>query len=203
MDAVLQKCVTATTWTPLCRSGLDGPGRQRSARRHNKLQHDCPAPSGLGEVGRGGQSLVPLEDQPREERQRSFPKRAAFALVTAKLTWARPRGPTLRTLRQWTHSWCEACSLRLFNAVCTLCDADHLVCRPCQRLGRSWEAARAANTTPPDCIELNGYRDQTGRFVQVDPPLRIPLADVSTDGIIDAAQLAQMAAAVSPEETTQ
>ena len=70
---------------------------------------------------------------------------------------------------QWTHSWCEACSLRPFNAVCTQCDADHLICRPCQRLGRSWEAARAANTTPPDCIELSGYHDQTGRFVQVEP----------------------------------
>ena len=100
---------------------------------------------------------------------------------------------------QWTHSWCEACSLRPFNAVCTQCDADHLICRPCQRLGRSWEAARAANTTPPDCIELSGYHDQTGRFVQVDPPLRTPLADVSPDGTLDAAQLAQMVAAVSPE----
>ena len=26
---------------------------------------------------------------------------------------------------QWTHSWCEVCSQRPFNAVCTLCDADH------------------------------------------------------------------------------
>ena len=58
-------------------------------------------------------------------------------------------------------------------------------------------------TTPPDCIELSGYRDQTGRFVQVDPPLRTPLADVSTDGTLDAAQLAQMVAAVSPERTMQ
>ena len=52
-------------------------------------------------------------------------------------------------------------------------DIHHLVCRPCQRLGRSWEAARAANTLPPDCIELSDYHDQTGRFVQVDLPLRI------------------------------
>ena len=196
MDAVLQKCVTATTWTPLCRSGLDGPGRQRSARRHNKLQHDCPAPSGLGEVGRGGQSLVPLEDQPREERQRSFPKRAAFALVTAaeNLPGRDLGAQPCELCGQWTHSWCEACSQRRLHPV---------RCRsPCQRLGRSWEAARAANTTPPDCIELSGYHYQTGRFVQVDPLLRIPLADVSTDGT-DAAQLAQMAAAVSPEGTTQ
>lgn len=56
---------------------------------------------------------------------------------------------------------------------------------------------------PPYCIELSGYHDQTGRFVQVDPPLRIPLADVSPDGTLDAAQLAQMVAAVSPERTTQ
>ena len=56
---------------------------------------------------------------------------------------------------------------------------------------------------PPDCIELSGYHDQTGRFVQVDPPLRIPLADVSPDGTLDAAQLAQMVAAVSPESTMQ
>ena len=33
----------------------------------------------------------------------------------------------------------------------------------------------------------------------MDPPLRIPLADVSPDGTLDAAQLAQMVAAVSPE----
>ena len=35
------KCVTATAWSRLqkCRrAGLDGPGRQRSARRHNELQ---------------------------------------------------------------------------------------------------------------------------------------------------------------------
>ena len=55
----------------------------------------------------------------------------------------------------------------------------------------------------PACIELSGYHDQTGRFVQVDPPLRIPLAAVSTDGTLDAAQLAQMVAAVSPERTMQ
>ena len=152
--------------------------------------------------------LHPREDHrrvPREERQRSFPKRAAFALVTAaeNLPGRDLGAQPCELCGQWTHSWCEACSLRPFNAVCTLCDADHLVCRPCQRLGRSWEAARAANTTPPDCVELSGYHDQTGRFVQADPPLRIPLADASTDGTLDAAQLAQMVAAVSPESTMQ
>ena len=152
--------------------------------------------------------LHPREDHrgvPRDERQRSFPKRAAFALVTAaeNLPGRDLGAQPCELCGQWTHSWCEACSLRPCNAVCTQCDADHLICRPCQRLGRSWEAARAANTMPPDCIELSGYHDQTGRFVQVDPPLRIPLADVSPDGTLDAAQLAQMVAAVSPERTTQ
>ena len=169
--------------------------------------HSSHTAAGLGGVGRGGQGLVaPTSARGvlREERQRSFPKRAAFALVAAaeNLPGRDLGAQPCKLCGQWTHSWCEACSLRPFNAVCTLCDADHLVCRPCQRLGRSWEAARAANTTPPD-VELSGYRDQTGRFVQVDPPLRIPLAHVSTDGAIDAAQLAQMAAAMSPEETTQ
>ena len=151
--------------------------------------------------------LRPHRGVPRAERHRSFPKRAAFALVTAAEnlpgTGRELGAQPCELCGQWTHSWCEACTLRPFNAVCTLCDADHLVCRPCQRLGRSWEAAHAANTTPPDCIELSGYRDQAGRFVQVEPPLRIPLADVSTDGAIDPAQLVQMAAAMSPEETTQ
>ena len=100
--------------------------------------------------------LHPREDHrgvPREERQRSFPKRAAFALVTAaeNLPGRDLGAQPCELCGQWTHSWCEACSLRPFNAVCTQCDADHLICRPCQRLGRSWEAARAANTTPPDC----------------------------------------------------
>ena len=116
---------------------------------------------------------------PREERQLSFPKRAAFALVTAaeNLPGRDLGAQPCELCGQWAHSWCEACSLRPFNAVCTLRDADPVVCRPCQRLGRPWEAARAANTTPPDCVELSGYHDQTGRFVHVDPPLRIPPTD--------------------------
>ena len=100
---------------------------------------------------------------PREERQRSFPKRAAFALVTAaeNLPGRDLGAQPCELCGQWTHSWCEACSLRPFNAVCALCDADHLVCRPCQRLRRSWEAARAANTIPHRLIASNSAATAT------------------------------------------
>ena len=62
---------------------------------------------------RGDQSGVP-----REERQRSFPKRAAFALVTAaeNLPGRDLGAQPCELCGQWTHSWCEACSLRPFNA---------------------------------------------------------------------------------------
>ena len=61
--------------------------------------------------------LHPREDHrgvPREERQRSFPKRAAFALVTAaeNLPGRDLGAQPCELCGQWTHSWCEACSLR-------------------------------------------------------------------------------------------
>ena len=196
MDAVLRKCR---------RTGLDGPGRQRPARRHNEFQllnsvwcnvqhkqsstrdilsvsrqpscfsvysstrrrgraraedeylsaHDCALSVILGNWGpvprsqslvsiRGHHSshtsrramtalrpvaweawvteakvwlrLHPREDHrgvTREERQRSFPKRAAFALVTAAENLPR-RDVGVQPCElcgQWTHSWCEACCL--------------------------------------------------------------------------------------------
>ena len=66
--------------------------------------------------------LHPREDHrgvPREERQRSFPKRAAFALVTAaeNLPGRDLGAQPCELCGQWTHSWCEACSQRRLHPV--------------------------------------------------------------------------------------
>ena len=63
---------------------------------------------------------------------------------------------------EWTHAYCEACVLDLGppKAMCTTCDAAHLVCPACQGQGRSWELGRAeheARLGRQDVLEVNGY----------------------------------------------
>ena len=92
---------------------------------------------------------------------------------------------------EWTHAYCEACNLDLGppRAMCTTCDAARLVCHVCQGQGRSWELGRAeheARLGRQDVLEVNGFHDEMGVYVECRPPLQIDIHDLEPgmDGII-------------------
>ena len=92
---------------------------------------------------------------------------------------------------EWTHSYCEACNLDLGppKPICTTCDAAKVVCPACQGQGRSWEIGRAEHERRlgrEDILEVNGFHDATGAYVECRPPLQIDVHDLEPgmDGII-------------------
>eukprot|EP00435_Cladocopium_sp_Y103_P033090 s1614_g8.t1 len=92
---------------------------------------------------------------------------------------------------EWSGCWCEGCE-RPPRAVCTACDRDHLLCHRCVERGRTWsDVARAEPST--EYIEVSGFHNETGQFIPVDPPVRIPTAQLAhqRDGSFDIEQLMQ------------
>ena len=83
-----------------------------------------------------------------------------------------------------THSWCETCVIRPWGPVCTVCDGDHRVCGICKDQGKVWEAARGASA---EVVEVFGYHNAEGIFVELEEPMRIPRVqfDVVTESGVD------------------
>ena len=153
--------------------------------------------------------LHPREDHrgvPREERQRSFPKRAALWSLRLKTHLDETSEPNLANF---------AGSGRIPGARLVRCGRSTPFAPSATPITLSVDHARswAVVGSGPRCKYHTARLHRTQRLPRPDwqvcssgapdPPLRIPLADVSPDGTLDAAQLAQMVAAVSPERTTQ
>ena len=87
-----------------------------------------------------------------------------------------------------THSWCETCTSRPWGPVCTVCDGAHRVCLVCRDLGLVWEAPREPSS---DVVEVFGYHNEEGHFVELEEPLRIPRAqfDIIEASHIDTSEL--------------
>ena len=91
----------------------------------------------------------------------------------------------------FTHSFCEVCFLQRDPpfAICTTCDDQRLVCVMCQSAGLEWSAggeARAARGDAEEMVEISAFRDESGAVVRVNPPLRVPLSQVTEEHPIDA-----------------
>ena len=93
----------------------------------------------------------------------------------------------------WTCCFCEACG-RPPRAVCTECDRDHLLCTGCRQKGLLFnEVARKGDE---EVLEVSGYHDEEGRFVTLDPPVRMATASIprQSDGSFNADELMRLIA---------
>lgn len=125
--------------------------------------------------------------------------RAAFSISTRSSTLKRKDIDPMpcHWCGAWTFAWCEACSLELGppTALCSECDACHLICRGCMGKGLCWETSRANHLQRHgnDIIEINGYEDENGDFIPIRPCLAIPGSElgVAPDGAISMEDLSK------------
>ena len=146
---------------------------------------------------------VAARSLPRPSRLVDEPSRAAYALCTkranreAEALGAQP----CRRCGTYTHSWCETCGHPRPQAICGACDAERLLCPECVDLGKVYPADEGDTET----VEVTGYTDaETGEFIPIDPPFRLPLSEVpvTTDGEFDMAALIARARGQRPAGST-
>jgi hypothetical protein len=78
--------------------------------------------------------------------------------------------------------------------VCTECDRDHLLCTSCRQKGLLFnEVARKGDE---EVLEISGFHDEEGRFVTLDPPVRMATASIprQSDGSFNADELMRLIA---------
>lgn len=88
----------------------------------------------------------------------------------------------------WTAAWCEGCQHPRPRAICARCDHEHLLCEQCVAEGKIWKECNDANNADEETLEVTGFYDDAGAWISVEPPLRIPLAEVPDthgDGTFD------------------
>ena len=76
-----------------------------------------------------------------------------------------------------------------FPFVCIQCDGEHYVCVLCESNGVLWSAggeARTAGGDPEEMLEISAFRDENGEVVRINPPLRIPISQVTDEQPVDA-----------------
>ena len=69
-----------------------------------------------------------------------------------------------------------------------MCDGAHRVWLVCRDLGRVWEVPREPSS---EVVEVFGYHNEEGHFVELEEPLRIPRAhfDIIEASHIDTSEL--------------
>ena len=92
----------------------------------------------------------------------------------------------------FTNCFCEVCFLHPRDPpfpICTQCDGEHYVCVLCESNGVPWSAggeARTARGDPEEMLEISAFRDENGEVVRINPPLRIPISQVTDEQPVDA-----------------
>eukprot|EP00435_Cladocopium_sp_Y103_P021916 s4491_g5.t1 len=74
--------------------------------------------------------------------------------------------------------------VRDLDALCSTCDAEHLVCDLCSSAGITWTAGNTvANKlhghAPEDTLEITGFFDTEGRFIQPEEPVQFQFQPAS------------------------
>ena len=135
-------------------------------------------------------------DISREERRRCSSARAAFFTAKfAEIPLDFPASPIpCQLCGEPTSAWCEGCYLRCkndngpFAAICTICDAEKLVCPPCVMRSIDYNAGhRAYLQTLPGGVEqenvmnITGYSGQHGEHSEFFTQVQMTASQTSAD----------------------
>ena len=117
---------------------------------------------------------------------------------------------------EWTHAYCESC--RLDDGapfpLCTTCDGAKSVCPQCLAADRTWEVGQAEHAARlhgrDTVLEVNGYHNEIGEYIECRPPLQIDVEDLTHlagpggDGLIYAQEIfARVQAAMDARQGAQ
>eukprot|EP00435_Cladocopium_sp_Y103_P022354 s1670_g5.t1 len=147
------------------------------------------------------ESLVALAEALRASEVRDLTRAERIIHPGAKEAWAVLHYSSAGFARQyggqpcglcgeWTCAFCEGCDRPgPPSAVCTSCDADHLLCELCLEDNKLW--SEVTQQWEDGVLEVTGFHDETQTFVPIDPPLRVPTSEVprNADGTFNIEQL--------------
>ena len=142
-----------------------------------------------------GHPRVEVRELTRSERLLVKGAREAWAVVhfQAAASLRRLGGQPCCHCGEWTCCFCESCP-RPPCAVCTECDQERLLCHSC--LDRGLVYTEVARQAEDDVLEISGYHDEEGRFVTLDPPVRMATTSIprQSDGSFNADELMRLIA---------